>query len=495
MYGQNVERGSAFEEVKRRSFSGFGILIKRQAAIRLMSFLANIALARLLAPQIFGVYAIVAFVVQCFAVLGDAGIGAALIQRKEEPDRKELSSVFWLQQMLVWTATSAAILAAPLALHFYPSLPSYGIWLIRAMAVGFALTSLRSVPAILMERNLEFRRIASADIAETVVFYAAATSLAYAGFEVWSFVIAALLRALTGTGVIYFFSDWRPAFCFRPALVRPVLRFGLPYQGHTVLGFIKDAVTPLFVGAYAGAAAVGFVNWARVTAFAPLMLSEAFGRVAFPAFSRIQGDSARLGSSIERSMRSITLIMFPVTALMLALGPEIVRLVFTEKWLPALPAYYLYCSSPLAAGVMLPMYSAILALGRTKTVLKMTGLLLALEWGIGVPSVLAFGFNGIALSQPVLATLFYFVYRRVLSECGVRISVLRNIRAPLAAALLAGLAAGTAMDLLAVSFANAAAAAAGGLLLYLCAVYTTARPALLEVRESLSRIFGGAGQA
>lgn len=494
-YEDAAGRTATLEELKRKSFSGIGALIKRQVAVRLMSFLANIALARLLAPQAFGVYGIVTFVVQFFSTFGDVGIGAALIQKKDALTREELSSTFWLQQFLVWFVVFAAVLAAPLTLRLYPSLPSYGVWLVRAMAVSFALTSLKTIPAILIERKLDFRYIATVDIAETVAFYGAALLLALAGFEVWSFIIAALLRSLVGTALIYSLSGWTPSAYFEPSHVKGLVRFGLPYQGNTVLGFIKDAVTPLFVGVYSGAAAVGFLNWAKSSAFAPLMLSEAFGRVAFPAFSRIQEDKELLARAVERSVRSITLVMFPVAALMIALGPEIVRVVFTEKWMPALWAYYFYCTSPLVIGVMLPMYSAILALGRSEIVLKMMGALLVLEWGLGVPLVLAFGFNGIAFNQPPIAVLFYFAYRRVLNSESVKISIFRNIRASLLSALAVALATRLIMGYLAATWLTLAAVILAAAVLFPAVVWALEKPALLEFKEDLLKIAGAGGKS
>ncbi|MHB8910148.1 MAG: oligosaccharide flippase family protein [Syntrophales bacterium] len=494
LYEDAAGRTAALDELKRKSFSGIGSLIKRQIAVRLMSLLANVGLARLLAPQAFGVYAIVVFVVQFFSTFGDVGIGAALIQKKGDLTREELSSTFWLQQFLVWFVVCAAVLAAPLALRVYPSLPSYGVWLIRVMAASFALTSLKTIPAILIERRLDFRRIAIVDIAETVTFYGAALLLALDGFEVWSFIIAALLRSLAGTALIYFLSDWTPSAYFKPSLVKGLVRFGLPYQGNTVLGFIKDAVTPLFVGAYSGAAAVGFVNWARSSAFAPLMLSETFGRVAFPAFSRIQEDRGLLARAVERSMRGITLVMFPVTVLMIALGPEIIRVIFTDKWMPALWAYYFYCTSPLVIGVVLPMYSAILALGRSGIVLKMTGALLVLEWGMGVPLVLAFGFNGIAFSQPVIAVLFFFIYRRVLHSESVKISVFKNIRTSFFSAVAAGLAAKVIMGCLSVAPLTLAVVLLAAASVYAAAVWRFEKSVLLEFRENILKITGAGGK-
>ncbi len=482
---------SLLSELERKSLSGIGLLVKRQIGVRLLSFLANIALARLLVPQVFGVYAIVVFIVQFFSTFGDVGIGAALIQKKGELSSEDLSSTFWLQQVLVCCVVCVVFAAAPLALCFYPTLPTYGVWLIRAMAVSFALASLKTIPTILMERELNFSRIALVDIIETVSFYATAILLALTGFDVWSFIIAALTRAFSGTVLIYLFSSWRPSRVFRLSAVKDLVRFGLPYQANSVIGFVKDSVTPVFIGAYAGAAAVGFVNMAKSLALAPLMLSEAFGRVAFPAFSRIQDERALLGRAVERSIRCITLVMFPVTALMLALGPEIIRVVFTPKWLPGLMAYYFYCTSPLVIGVVLPMYSAILSLGKSSIILQMMVSLAVLEWGLGVPFVLLFGFNGIAFSQPVTAGLFYFVYKRVLKSENVHISLLKNTWWQLSAATAAAFLCRIVGWYIPESAGSLLFLGFSGLAIYVCILLAAKNILLEEFMEQVRKVVGG----
>ena len=427
-----------FQEIKKKSLDGIGSLLMRQVLTKLIFLVANIALARLLVPQVFGVYAIVSFIVQFFSIFGEVGLGAALIQKKEQLNQRELSSIFWFQQALAWCMALILIIVAPLLVTFYPSLPPVGVWLVRVMAVSLVVSSLKSVPVIQLERNLDFRRIAYIDIAESISFHSVAVGLAYAGCGVWSFVVAAVCRSLASFVVVFSCSRWRPGFVFDFAAVRQLLRFGIPYQGNNVLAFVKEAVTPIFVGIYAGAAAVGFVNWAKSFAFAPLMLSETFGRVAFPAFSRIQENKELLARTVERSIRMMTLIMFPCTAIMLAAAPELIQLVYTAKWLSALPSFYFFCTSPMAIGIMLPMYSAILALGNSRVILWMMVLLMILEWGIGIPAVMYAGFNGISFSQPIIALVFFYIYRMVLLRDGVVVATFKNIWCQAVAACVTG---------------------------------------------------------
>lgn len=413
--------------LKKKSLAAIRAVFLRQLLVKAIFFAGNIVLARILAPEIFGIYAIVSFIVQFFSSFGDIGIGAALIQKKGELTQEELSSTFWLQQLLVLGVVSVAIAAAPLALDIYPTLPPVGVWLIRAMVFSFLLSSLKTIPAILMERNIDFNRIAMVDIAENVTFQCVAITCALLGFGAWSFVAAALARAFVGAMLIYILSPWRPELQCRFVAVKGLVSFGLPYQANYILNFVKDAVTPLFVGAYVGATAVGYVNWARNLAFAPMFISEAFGRVAFPAFSKLQSDKALLGRTIERSIRMITLVMFPIAAVLIALAPGITHVIFTDKWMPGLSVFYCYCVSLVGIGVFLPLNMGVLALGKSKTLLILSVFLVFSEWGLGVIFVSKYGFPGIAYSQFVLVPFCTYIYWVTLKKHQVIVKIFSNI--------------------------------------------------------------------
>lgn len=479
---------NGFQELKKKSLRGMGALFVRQILVKLIFFAGNVVLARILAPQVFGIYAIVQFVVHFFSTFGDVGIGAALIQKKGELTREELSTTFWLQQMLVWCVVAVVMFAAPLTLKVYPMLPPVGVWLIRAMAVSFLLSSLKTIPAILMEREINFNRIAWVDITENLAFQGVAITGAFLGWEAWSFVAAAVTRAFLGAALIFSLSPWRPSLHYRFESVKGLVRFGLPYQGNQILSFIKDAVTPLFVGAYAGAAAVGYLNWARNFAFVPLVLSETFARVAFPAFSRLQDDRELLSRTVDRSIRMMTFILFPVTAILIALGPEITHYFYTDKWLPAIDAFYIFTCTPLMMGITLPMFSGILSLGKSKIILVMNLALIGIEWGIGVPLVVNFGFTAIALTQPISYVAFTLVYKSVLRHHQVEVNVLRNVVRNAAVAVATGTLLFMAKETLVASMMTLILSSACGLLLYLALSFLMNRQTLDESRSYFQQI-------
>ncbi len=479
-----------FQDLKSKSLAGIGSLLRRQVFVYGFFFLGNIVLARILVPQLFGIYAIVSFVVQFFSTFSDVGIGAALIQKKDKLNNEELSTLFWLQQMLVFIVVILVFLTAPLVLRIYTTIPPESVWFIRVMALSFLFTSLKTVPAILMERAINFNKVAWVDILESAAFQVTAISLAFAGFGVWSFIVAALIQSVLGVILIYSLSSWRPSFQYNFKSARSLIGFGLPYQGNTILSFVKDAVTPLFVGVYAGAAAVGYVNWARSLAFAPLMLSQSFGRVAFPAYARLQHDKVLLQDAVERSIRMMTLIMFPITTMLFALGPEITHVIFTDKWKPGLLAFYFYCTAPFIIGIMLPLYSAILSLGKSNILLKMASLLLILEWGLGVPFVLKFGFNGISFNQPIISLIFFFIYKHILSEDKMHVAVFKNIYSQFIAALLSGVLVKAVMIMLIASVVTLIALFAIGGIFYVIFIFFLKKDMMIEVIQYIKEIIG-----
>lgn len=475
----------------RKSIAGVGFMLRRQMAGKALFIVGNIVLARLLSPQDFGAYAVIVFTLQFFASFADVGLGAALIQ-KQEVTPEEVSTTFWIQQLLVLAVIAVVLVLTPILPHITSMVPSEAVLELQIVALAFLFTSLKTIPLIFMERSLEFQKIAGVEFCEQLVFFSFAILFAWSGLHVWSFVYATILRELTGCVIVYALSDWRPKTFFRPNSVQGLIHFGLPFQGNNFLNLIKEGVTPLFVGSMTGAMGVGYVTWARTFAFIPLFVSESFGRVAFPAFSKICDDRVLLTSALERSIRMITLVLFPVTLMMAAFASDITRIFFSEKWLPGLGAFYLYCTSPLMIGIMLPMYSAILSLGRSGLLLRLSIILVILEWGLGIPFIVLFGYTGVALNQPIIIAIFFLIYRRMLSREGITLKIVRNIWRQLLTALVAV----SVMRVLAfavdVTVVTLPLLVFSGLLLFAGMMFINGKTLVMEFKENLAIIFAGA---
>lgn len=417
------------------------ILGVRTAAVQLTVLGGQIALARLLDPGDFGVYAIVQFALSFFVLFGDAGLGAGLIQQKATPSARELSSVFWFQGLMALAVIAVVFTLAGLTPLVWKELPAVGPWLLRALSLQLMLTALRVVPCILMERELQFGKLATLDLVLSVTFYVAAVGLAWRGWGVWSLVLAVVAQGAVGLIVAYILRPFRPMAALDRHYLRGVLRFGVPFQLNHAVAFINGAVTPLYAGAKLGAHPLGLLGWAQSTAYFPLKLVEIVGRVAFPLYSRLQDDKVLLGESFGRSVQLCASFTAFFVALFFGMGERVIAIVFSEKWIPALGLLHIY-SGAIAIGFLAPLVGAVLdSTGRPRLVLRLSVCWTALNWVV-VPLVGArWGAVGFAFAYCTHVVLGNLVVIALTSRLIPHARLLRRLWSPaLGGAVVYGLA-------------------------------------------------------
>jgi teichuronic acid exporter len=476
--------GAPGELLQTRAARGAAALLVRSGVIKLAGVVGGVILARALSPGQFGIYAIAAFCVAFAAMFADVGLGGAIIQQRHAPTRGELRTVFTLQVGLAAVLVGIGmIVAGPIAAAYH--LPTADAWLLRALIATLLPMAARTVPAVLLERDLRYGRLGTVEAVEAITFQATAVGCALAGLGVWSFVWATVARGVVGLVVLYSLSPWRPSFGFDSGVARRLTAFGLPFQGQGVLSFVKDAMTPTIVAVVAGASAVGYVNWAYALATVPLLVTTSVWQVTFPAFARAAHDPALLARMVERAIRLGAIVMLPISFSIMALAPQIIHLVFTAKWDPALPSVYLFSAS-LWAGPLLgaTFFSLFYAAGRPRYGLWFTILYGVLDWGLGVPLLLWLGFNGIAVRTVVVAFITLPLLLRAARSI-VPVRPLRQVIRPALVAAPCALLEIAVVHALPQGFAGLIAAALVGAVAYVVAIAAVEREVIRPVLRAV----------
>ncbi|MDF3064706.1 MAG: undecaprenyl-diphospho-oligosaccharide flippase [Polyangiaceae bacterium] len=369
--------------LQRRAKSALWLLTVRAVLLQLMTLGGQVMLARSLEPRDFGVYAILRFALSFFVFFGDVGLGGALIQKKNQPTEDEVGNVFTLQLLLTSGVVVVVWSFAGLVDNVWPDLPTSGPWLLRVLALDLLLTSLRTIPSIMMERTLQFAKLAVLDIVLSFAFYATAVGLALTGHGSQSLVIAVLTQGFVGAVLAYALHPYRPRLRLSREVLRPIIKFGIPFQLTQMIGFLNGAVTPIYAGAALGARALGLINWAQDTAYFPLKAVEIVGRAAFPLYSRLQENPRALGESFGRAVYLCAIATAFFVALVFSMGSNVVHVVFTDKWAAALPILYVY-AGVISIGFYTPIIAALLnATGRPQLLFRLSCIWVALAW-VGV---------------------------------------------------------------------------------------------------------------
>ncbi|MDP3954753.1 MAG: oligosaccharide flippase family protein, partial [bacterium] len=229
--------------IAKRSVNGVVALISRTFIIQLISLLLTVFLS----PSIYGVFFVVSAIIPFLSYFSDIGLAAALVQKKEPVTDDDLKTTFTIQQTLVVTIVVIAFLLSDKIATFY-RLEAVGIQLFQALVIAFFLSSLKTIPSVLLERHLHFRKLVFPQIVETFLFNITILILVLKGFGVASFTYAVLVRGMSGLLIIYIIAPWMPKIGFSKKSAKKLLSFGIPFQINSILALLKDDLLIIYLG-------------------------------------------------------------------------------------------------------------------------------------------------------------------------------------------------------------------------------------------------------
>ena len=426
------------EQIRKRTITAFFSLTFRRLALQAITFASiNLILARIYPPEtgILGIFNLGTAVIAAISYFSDIGLAAALIQKKEKVTQEDLRTTFTIQEILIGILTLIIFFAAPAIATFY-NLDNSGVWLIRALAIAFFVSSFKVIPSVLLERQLNFAPLVAVEIFETLVFNLILLSVAFLGFGLWSFSISAISRSVIGAAALFLIAPWKIRFGLTKDSAKALLSFGIPFQANSFLALIKDRLVPIFVAKVIGAAGLSLVTWSQALAFLPLEALNIVIRITFPAYSRLQEKKEELKAAIEKSLFATVALVYPALFGLLAVAPSIVYHVVSVKWQPALPSLYLFALSTFWATISTTFTNALTAIGQIKIVLKIMIFWTILTWILTPIFVLSFGFIGVGIASAVISLTSILPILAL--KKFVKISIIKTIYRPLVASILMG---------------------------------------------------------
>jgi PST family polysaccharide transporter len=302
---------------------------------RIFTYIVFFLLARLLKPEDFGLIALATTFVSFANIFVNQGFTTALIQR-EKLDPEHLDTAFWTNLALGFVFTLVSIVAAGLIVDLYKQ--SQLKLVIAWLSLSFLINAFKQVQEAILTRQFCFKVLAIRSFTVTFVGGIAGIVAAVLGLEVWSLVIQQLVGETLGVIVLWQASDWRPRFKFSIKHWQELFSFGINLVGISLLSFITTNSDNLLIGYFLGSVELGYYTLGyKIYQLILQLLSSITEKVALPIFSRMQTEMELLRNSVYRVTQLTSLFAFPVCFGVIVLAPELVPVVFGEKWLPSIP--------------------------------------------------------------------------------------------------------------------------------------------------------------
>jgi O-antigen/teichoic acid export membrane protein len=305
----------------------------------LIGFSANIVMRRLVSPEAFGALAIATFLFGLLNLRAKIGLGQAFIHSPELSGRA-IGTVFALDLGAGLVSGLIALIAAPVLILL--GYPSDVAWVVLALGMLGLVAAGSSTPGLLMDKELLFGRTTVITAITLALSYAPAFYLAFKGYGVWSLVAQAASQWLLV--LIGFWwaarrelkTPWHLHWTFAPTLAKEYVRFGVTWGIADLAGFLTTQFDNFLVGTFVSLTAAGLYTFAyQLALWSSVLVTTIVSRASFPTYAKLQDDRARLSKTFELSLWIITTLALPLALFLFVAAPEIIQLLYTAKWLPA----------------------------------------------------------------------------------------------------------------------------------------------------------------
>jgi lipopolysaccharide exporter len=403
---------------------------------------STIILARILAPNDFGVVAIALVFITYADVVTDLGVAQALVFLPL--DRRRSDAAVMVCLVVSATFVLLAMLAAPMVASFFGHPEITGMF--RALSLALLLRASGQVPDALLRKGLRFRPRTIAELSRALVQGSLSIVLALLAFGPWAIIDGYLAGCAVWSLWLWKALGYRPGaslWRWRGAGLRPMLAFGLPASGTALLLCLVFNVDYLIVGRLLGATALAYYTLAfRIPELVIISVFNVISVVAFPLFSRVRDDRSRLHRGYLFGLR-VQAIYGAAAGVGLAMSaPLVVPVVLGPRWgaavvpLEALAIYAAFRSVGLGP------HEAFRGIGRPDLLIKLS----LLRFAVVVVALLLgvrYGIDGVAWAQAAAALPLALVMQVVASR--VLAIPLREIARALQPAIAVGLSVAVAM--------------------------------------------------
>lgn len=303
-------------------------------------FVANILLTRLLPPEAFGTFALAMFFAQLLRLEPKLGLSQAFGQHKDSGE-EAIGTYLGLDIPVILAGVVLTGLAVPILIRLgYDPLV---VQVMLVLALAAALESIGGLAGVMLDKRMRFDLTSLLVIVAFPFSYLPAFWLAIHGGGVWSLVSQTLVySALLGLGLWWIAYRQLPdiralRWRFSRFLAWRFVRFGITVGAAALATLLLTQLDNFLIGTLVGVTVLGFYDRAYRTAQWPsTLLTNAIARTAFYTYARLQADLPRLRKAVAMVSWIVILLSWPIALIIFVTAPDLIRLLYGERWLPSL---------------------------------------------------------------------------------------------------------------------------------------------------------------
>ena len=296
----------------------------------------GIALARLLGPQQFGTYAVAYVALIAVLSFNELGVSLAIVRWPGDP-KLIAPTVTTISVVSSTVLTAVAYFAAPAFASALGDPGATGV--VRLVSVNVLVSGIVATPVALLQRDFQQGRRMMIDQINTWLGAFVSIGMALEGVGAMSLAVGRLTGSLVSGVLFVALSPLPYRFGFDRTILKPLMRFGLPLAGASVVVFALGYSDQLVAGHMLGSVALGFYALAfNLSSWPVTIFSQPLRSVAPVVFSKLQRDVGTMRSSLRLLAGLVAAVTLPACLFISGSADPIVRFVYGNRWIPAASA-------------------------------------------------------------------------------------------------------------------------------------------------------------
>ncbi|WP_456267427.1 lipopolysaccharide biosynthesis protein [Kushneria sp. AK178] len=329
------------EAMNRDLKSGFFFGFIEKYSNLIVQFAVTMVLARFLTPSEFGVVATIMVIIFFFNLLGEMGLGPAIIYHKElttEEIRGLFIFCFILGLVLYFIFSAGSFVAV----DFFGNDIYYGVMPLIGIMILFSVVSI--VPETLLRRAKRFSAVAIITLISALVSGAIACLMAYKGYGVYALVWKSIVHTGMRFALVCIYAGWRNLIG-RIALsgFKTVLGFSTYQFMFNFLNYFSRNSDKILISKFIGEAAVGLYDMAYRLMMLPIQNIAGIATAALqPVYSTF--GQKEIAESYNGLVNKILLLGFFVAIYIFLFADKIIYVLYGPGWERS--AVILQCLTP-----------------------------------------------------------------------------------------------------------------------------------------------------
>lgn len=316
---------------------------------RISTLLVFLILARTLSPAEIGVVAYVLGWLAIFLVLADMGLAEYLVY-EHAAEREMQLAVWWFQTGMAFLISTLLTLIVVFSLM---PLGTQQSEVMLALIWTLPISAASKVPDALLRREFKFRETAIRSFTCVTAGGVAGVALAMSGAGVWSLVVKQWVEVLIEVVMLFRLSHWQIGFEYSFANTMKALRHSWGIVWSRFLDILMQKADTIIIGAWIGVTELGYYSVGQKM-FQVLQdgFVGALTNVLSPRYGKLKENPEALKAFFLSSILGASLLVTPIFLLVSFFSPELIVILFSEKWAASAEVMRWMCLSGLLIGAV-----------------------------------------------------------------------------------------------------------------------------------------------